>query len=79
MRNKTNTGLTKQKTKLMNIAGYVAACSLGYLIANMISNRKIAAGLAVLHGDGFLKFCNPSTGLEVGVKEVNTLMKDFYN
>lgn len=78
MKNKTNNGLTKTKTNLVNIAGHVAACSFGYLIGNTISNRKIAAGLAKFHKDGFLKFYNPSTGLEVE-KEVCDLIEDFYN
>ncbi len=79
MKNKTNNGLTKTKTNLVNIAGHVAACGLGYLIANTISNRKMAAGLAKFHKDGFLKFYNPSTGLEVNEKEVCDLIGDFYN
>lgn len=67
------------KTEVVKMACYAVGFGFGYFAASKITDYRITAGLACFHDDGIIKFCDPSTGLEVGVREAHEVVKKFYN
>lgn len=65
------------KSDVIKLGCYALGFGLGYFVADKISDLKYGAGIQIAHQVGFIKFFNPSTGLEVGAEEVSKLMREY--
>ena len=47
------------------------------IIATKVNDYRIGAGIREAHHNGIIKFFNPSTGSEVGIKEAEKLLSEL--
>lgn len=67
------------KSDVVKITYYAVGFGVGCFTMKQLSNLQIAASLSILHTKGIIKFFDPETGLEVGLKRACELCKNLKN